>query len=360
MALAPAVAAAPFTAAIPSPSFQDLTIGPLSFRMYGLCIALGVLAAVVIARRRWEAWGGDGEDVVSIALGAVPAGLIGARLYHVVTDWSDRYSGGRWWPDAFMVWKGGLGIPGGVLAGVLVGVLIAVRLKIDWRRMADAAAPAIPVAQAIGRLGNWFNQELYGRPTDLPWALRIDAAPGYPPGTTFHPTFLYEGLWNLGLAGLIVLGGRRVVLKPGRWFAVYVAGYGLGRLWVESLRIDEATKILGLRVNIWTALLAIVGGLLWLFWKGSPVDHEATRRLRDGESLADILPVGPSPVTDPGSLTPPTDEVPDVRDEILQGDAPDRLSGEAEVAAEARAARVADHEGDGDGGADGDEDRAQP
>ena len=145
------------------------------------------------------------------------------------------------------------------------------------------AAPAIPVAQAIGRLGNWFNQELYGRRTDLPWALEIDDPAGFPPGSTFHPTFLYEALWNLALAGLIVLGGRRVVLKPGRWMALYVAGYGLGRLWVESLRIDFATEVGGFRVNIWISMLAIAGGLLWLFWKGSPVDHDGTARLRAGD-----------------------------------------------------------------------------
>lgn len=272
-------------ASIPSPPFRDLTIGPFSFRMYGLMIALGVLAAVWIARRRFASYGGDPEDITTVALVAVPAGLVGARLYHVVTDFSTRYSDGRWWPDAFMVWKGGLGIPGGVLFGAIAGVLVARRLKIDWRLAADACAPAIPVAQAIGRLGNWFNQELYGRPTSLPWGLRIDAEPG----VLFHPTFLYELLWNLALAGLIAWGSGRVVLRRGRWLAVYIAGYGLGRLWVEALRSDEATHVLGLRVNIWTSLVAIVGGLLWLFWRGSPVDREATERLRAGETMAQIV-----------------------------------------------------------------------
>ncbi len=272
---------------IPSPSSPDLGIGPLQFRFYGLAIAFGVLAAVSIARRRWEARGGDPEDVTTLAIVAVPAGLIGARLYHVITDFSDKYSDGRWWPDAFMIWKGGLGIPGGVLLGVAAGVYMCHRLRIQWRHVADAAAPAIPVAQAIGRLGNWFNQELYGRPTELPWALRIDQqnfplGSAYAPGTTFHPTFLYEGLWNLALAGLIVLAGRRLVLKPGRWFAVYVLGYGLGRLWVESLRVDFATEVFGFRVNTWISLIAIVGGVLWLFWKGSPVDGAATAELRAG------------------------------------------------------------------------------
>ncbi len=268
--------------AIPSPPSNELVIGPLQFRYYGLCIALGVLAAVSIARRRWAARGGDPEDITNLAIWAVPAGLVGARLYHVITDWNRLYSEGRWWPDAFAIWKGGLGIPGGVLAGVAVGVFVCKRMRIDWRHVADAAAPALPVAQAIGRLGNWFNQELYGRRTDLPWGLTIDLPEGYPPGSTFHPTFLYEGLWNLALAALIIAGGRRVVLRPGRWMAVYVAGYGLGRLWVESLRIDVATEFFGFRVNIWIALLAIAGGLLWLFWGGSPLDAAATAELRAG------------------------------------------------------------------------------
>ena len=279
----------PLLATIPSPPFQDLVIGPLQFRMYGLMIALGALVAVAIGRRRWEARGGDPEQITNLAIVAVPAGLVGARLYHVVTDFSDKYSGGRWWPDAFAIWKGGLGIPGGVLLGALAAIVACRVMGIDWRHVGDAAAPAIPVAQAIGRLGNWFNQELYGGPTDLPWALEVDHPVGHPEGTTFHPTFLYEGLWNLALALGIVLAGRRVVLRPGRWFAVYVAGYGLGRLWVESLRIDFATEVLGMRVNIWISLLAIAGGLLWLFWGGDPVDHEATAELRaGGDPLAGV------------------------------------------------------------------------
>ena len=169
-----------------------------------------------------------------------------------------------------------------MLLGALAAIVACRVMGIEWRHVGDSAAPAVPVAQAIGRLGNYFKPELYGGPTDLPWALEVDDPAGYPPGTTFHPTFLYEGLWNVALAIGIVLAGRRVVLKPGRWFAVYVAGYGLGRLWVESLRIDFATEVLGLRVNIWISLLAIAGGLLWLFWGGGAVDHEATAELRAG------------------------------------------------------------------------------
>lgn len=261
-------------AAIPSPSTNVLKLGPLSFHIYGLCIAAGALAGVSLARQRWAAGGRDPDEITSVALVAVPAGLLGARLYHVITDYPDLYSGGRWWPNAFFIWNGGLGIPGGVLGGVIGALLAARYKKMPWREMGDATAPALPLAQAIGRIGNYFNQELYGRPTSLPWGLRIDAnhrPAGLPADVLFQPTFLYEALWNLALMAVIVLLGRRVTLKPGRWFAVYIAGYGLGRLWVEALRIDPANTILGLRVNTWTSSIAIVGGLIWLFWRGSPV-----------------------------------------------------------------------------------------
>ncbi len=285
---------------IPSPPFQELVLGPLHFRMYGLCIALGVLASVTLARHRWAARGGDPEDITTVALVAVPAGLIGARLYHVITDWPDLYSDGRWWPNAFFVWKGGLGIPGGVLLGALAAILMARRMKMDWKLMADAAAPALPIAQAIGRLGNYFNQELYGRPTGLPWGLQVENPPlRYPVETLFHPTFLYEGLWNLALAGLIVLLGRKLVLKPGRWFAVYILGYGIGRLWVESLRIDFANEIFGLRVNTWISFFAIIGGATWLFWKGNPVDSVSTAELRaGGDPLAGLIQLDSSAEVD--------------------------------------------------------------
>lgn len=277
-------------AAIPAPPSNS--IGP--FRLYGLMIALGVLVSVMIAQRRWSRWGGEEDAIVTIAVWAVPAGLVGARLYHVLTDWGTLYDEGRW-TNAFEIWNGGLGIPGGVLAGTLVGIVVARRTVPSWRRLGDAVAPAIPVAQAIGRLGNYFNQEVYGRATDLPWGLRVDDEilmaqnPNEKLGATFHPTFLYEGLWNLALAGLIIWGGTKVVLRPGRWFAVYIAGYGLGRLWVESLRIDEATLIAGVRVNIWMSLVIIAGGLLWLFWGGSPIDAEATESFRGGTALSELF-----------------------------------------------------------------------
>ena len=248
-------------AAIPSPSIEVLEIGPLTLRLYGLCIALGVIAAVIISSKRWEARGGDPDDIGTIALWAVPAGVIGARMYHVATDWNRLYADDP--AAAFNITNGGLGIPGGVALGVLVGLVVVKVKKLPALPLLDVVAPAIPVAQAIGRLGNWFNQELFGRPTDLPWGLKVDDAvameAGYPPGTTFHPTFLYEALWNLSLAGILVLVDRRRKLRPGELFGFYVMGYAVGRLWVEALRIDEATTIAGLRVNTWMSLVLIVG-----------------------------------------------------------------------------------------------------
>jgi phosphatidylglycerol---prolipoprotein diacylglyceryl transferase len=254
-------------AALPSPGDNSLDIGPLSLNAYGLMIALGILAAVWLFGRRIEARGLAGRDVAGqVGLWAALAGVIGARLYHVITDWH-RFEGNL--GDIPKIWEGGLGIPGGLIAGIPVGLWVARRHGISVADAATCAAPCIPLAQAIGRWGNWFNQELYGRRTDLPWALEIDdqhLPVGYVPGTTFHPTFLYESLWNLALCGALLWIDRRWQLPRGSLMAVYVAGYGVGRLWVESLRIDPANEIAGLRVNQWMAILAIVGGTAYAVW----------------------------------------------------------------------------------------------
>ena len=253
-------------ASIPSPSRNDIVIGPLTLHLYGLCIALGVIAAVVISSKRWEARGGNPDDIATIALWAVPAGVIGARLYHVATDWK-TYDGH--WGDAFKITQGGLGIPGGIFLGVLTGLVVVKVKKLPALDLLDVVAPALPVAQAIGRFGNWFNQELYGRPTKLPWGLEIDNPPArYAAGTLFHPTFLYEALWNLALAGVLVLIDRKKILRRGELFALYLLGYSLGRLWVEDLRIDKASLILGVRVNIWTSLIALVVALTIVVVRG--------------------------------------------------------------------------------------------
>jgi prolipoprotein diacylglyceryl transferase len=259
------LAALATVAFLPSPPGNAIHIGPFQVRAYGLSIAVGVVVAVAIARHRWAGRGGDPADISGLALWSVLAGLIGARAYHVITD-LDRFSG-RWW-HVFAIWEGGLGIPGGLIAGVITGVIVARRRGLPAAELLDVVAPAIPVAQAIGRIGNWFNQELFGRPSRLPWALHVDAAhrpARYAGVATFHPTFLYEALWNLALAGLLVLWERsHPHQRSGRLFAMYVAGYALGRLWVEALRIDPATRLLGLRVNIWVSLAALGASTAWL------------------------------------------------------------------------------------------------
>ncbi|MCO8127849.1 prolipoprotein diacylglyceryl transferase [Acidimicrobiia bacterium EGI L10123] len=264
-------------AALPSPPDNSISIGPLELRAYGLFIAIGAIVAVGIARRRWASLTGDDTDAIGdVAVWAIPAGFVGARLYHVVTDWH-RFDDAP--EDIVKVWEGGLGIPGAILLGAIVGVAVARRKGYDVPTLMDAVAPALPVAQAIGRLGNWFNQELFGRPTDLPWGLEIDPdrrPDGYEAVETFHPTFLYEALWNLVLAAILVVLGRRKVLRPGQLFVLYVGGYALGRLWVEALRIDTATRIAGVRVNIWVSGLTIVAAALWfLWWQRRPADAEA-------------------------------------------------------------------------------------
>ena len=252
---------------IPSPSFNSIDIGPLSLNLYGLMIALGVIAAVWLFGRRLEERGvGTKEDASSIAIWAVLAGVVGARLYHVITDY-DRFRDN--WDEIPAIWNGGLGIPGGLLAGTVVGMYLAQRRGIPIAVAATCAAPAIPLAQAIGRWGNYFNQELYGRPTTLPWGLEIDAEhiqSGYELGTTFHPTFLYESLWSLGLCLVLLWIDKRFRPAPGQLFVMYVIGYGIGRFWVEGLRIDRADEILGLRVNQVVALAAVVVGAIVLAW----------------------------------------------------------------------------------------------
>ncbi len=250
---------------IPSPSDGVLNIGPLAIHAYGMMIALGVVAAVWLAGRRMEQAGvGTRDDMSSIALWAVGAGVIGARLYYIVTDKSQPWKEPSRW---LKVWEGGLGIPGGLLAGVLVGVWAIKRRGLSVPGVLTAAAPAIPLAQAIGRLGNWWNQELFGRPTTLPWGLEIDDAhlpAGYTSGTLFHPTFLYEALWNLALCGVLILIDRKMKLRPGRLLAVYVAGYFTGRFWIEGLRIDPANSGGGWRLNQWVSVFVVAAAVLYL------------------------------------------------------------------------------------------------
>ncbi|MFF1545865.1 prolipoprotein diacylglyceryl transferase [Streptomyces sp. NPDC058291] len=243
---------------IPSPSHGVLYLGPVPLRGYAFCIIIGVFVGVWLGNRRWVARGGRVGTVADIAVWAVPFGLVGGRLYHVITDYELYFSEGRDWVDAFKVWEGGLGIWGAIALGA-VGAWIGCRRRgIPLPAYADAIAPGIALAQAIGRWGNWFNQELYGKETDLSWALHItSSADGRVPGY-YHPTFLYESLWCIAVALLVIWADRRFKLGHGRAFALYVAAYCVGRAWIEYMRVDDAHHILGLRLNDWTALVVFL------------------------------------------------------------------------------------------------------
>jgi prolipoprotein diacylglyceryl transferase len=249
---------------IPSPPSNGFHLGPLFVHAYGLAYVLAVVAAVAITSRRWERAGGDRGLVNEVAMWGFPAGLVGGRLYFLATSWSEVPH--HWW-GPFAVWEGGLGIWGGIAVGTLAGLFVLRRRGADIAQFMDAAAPALLVAQAIGRIGNYFNQELFGGPTGMPWALQISPAhrpSGYEQFGAFHPTFLYELIWNLALAGALVwIGHHRRIRAPGL-FALYVAGYSLGRIGEELLRVDPAHHIAGLRLNFYVATLLCLAGLIWL------------------------------------------------------------------------------------------------
>ena len=248
---------------LPSPSSNGLHLGPLFVHAYGLAYVLAVSAAVLLTTRRWEARGGDRALVYEVALYGVPAGIVGGRLYFVATSWSQVPP--HWW-GPLAIWQGGLGIWGGIAAGTLAGLWVLRRRGADIPLFLDAAAPGLLVAQAIGRVGNWFNQELFGKPTSLPWGLEIDPAhrpAGYEAFATFHPTFLYELVWNLSLAYALALLGRLRAVRPPGIFALYVAGYSLARVGEELLRIDPSHRVLGMRLNFWVAAVLFIAGVTW-------------------------------------------------------------------------------------------------
>ena len=256
------------TSGIPSPSTGVWYLGPIPLRAYGIVIAVGMIVGVWWTARRYRARGGDPDVLYDVAMWAIPIGIIGARLYHVVTSPEAYFGpGGDPWLIP-QIWRGGLGIWGGVGAGALGAFLAVKRAGVCFGPIADSLAPALLVAQAIGRWGNWFNQELFGGPTTLPWGLQIDAAhlpAGYAPGTLFHPAFLYECLWNLAAAALIVWLDRRRRFAAGQVFGLYLMAYTLGRAWIEMLRIDDAHTFGGLRLNVWTSLLVFaVGAVLFV------------------------------------------------------------------------------------------------
>jgi prolipoprotein diacylglyceryl transferase len=252
---------------IPSPSHGVVHLGPIPLRGYAFCIIVGVFIAVWYGNKRWIARGGTAGTVADIAVWAVPFGLIGGRLYHVITDYELYFTDGKDWVDAFKVWQGGLGIWGAIAMGALGAWIGCRRRGIALPAYADAIAPGIAFAQAVGRWGNWFNQELYGRPTTLPWGLKIDVdhrPDATPDLATYHPTFLYESLWCVGVALLVIWADRRFKLGHGRAFALYVAAYTVGRFWIEHMRVDYAHHILGMRLNDWTAILVFAAAVAYL------------------------------------------------------------------------------------------------
>jgi prolipoprotein diacylglyceryl transferase len=261
-------------ASIPSPDSSTVELGPLSIHFYGLTLLVAIVAAVVITGIRWTRRGGDWDLIFRLAVWGVAFGIIGARLYHVVTSWDELPD--EWW-GPFAIWKGGLGVWGGIGLGVIVGAIIARRSGVSVSRLADCVAPGLLVAQGIGRFGNWWNQELYGKPTDLPWGLEIScsnltaAVPADLQATcvdfeTFHPTFLYEALWCFAAAGVLLLVERVVRLRPGNLFALYVLLYSVGRLWIETLRVDPSHEIGGVRLNVYVAGLAILASAAFFVW----------------------------------------------------------------------------------------------
>ena len=253
---------------IPSPDQGVWNLGPLPIRAYALLIVAGIILAVWWGNRRYVARGGTPSVITDVAIWAVPFGIVGGRLYHVISD-HQLYFGenGAGWVAALRIWDGGLGIWGAVTLGALGAWIGARRAGVLLPPVADAIAPGLAAAQAIGRWGNWFNQELFGRPTDVPWGLEIspeNRPAGYEEFATFHPTFLYESLWLLGMVGVLVWADRRFRLGHGRTFALYVLLYCSGRIWIEAMRIDTANTVLGLRLNVWTALLVGLGALGYL------------------------------------------------------------------------------------------------
>ncbi len=255
---------------IPSPPINGFSLGPLTIRFYALCLIAGIIAGWVLGLRRWRARGGSQETFETIMLWAIPMGIGGARIYHVLTHLSDYFGDGRNPWSVFFIWEGGIAIYGAVAGGALAAWLVC-RLKgARFAALADSVAPGIAIGQALGRLGNWFNQELYGGPTDLPWGLEIapeHRLPGFEQFETFHPTFLYELVWNLLVAGLLLWADRRFRLGRGKVFALYLALYGFGRFFTEGMRTDPSENMFGaLRQNQFAALLICLAAILLLVW----------------------------------------------------------------------------------------------
>lgn len=296
-------------AAIPSPEISSFSLGPLTIHFYALCILAGVVVAVWWSERRWAAMGGEKGTIMDLAVPAVILGLIGGRLYHVVSDYQLYFGEGREPIHALFIWEGGLGIWGAIPLGALGVWGVARKRGLSLSKLSFAIAPTIPLAQAFGRWGNYFNQELFGAPTDVPWALEVSLdsqgfpRPGMVPGEFYyHPTFLYESLWCLGLAVVIALVGRRFEnrLDGGRLFALYIMGYCIGRTWIEYLRIDPANEILGFRLNNFTALIVLLLALAYFVWARFHPDWFSARVVPiSSEPGTQVIDTDPEPAASP-------------------------------------------------------------
>ncbi|KAA9154894.1 prolipoprotein diacylglyceryl transferase [Microbacterium lushaniae] len=270
MTFAPSSALSGVLGSIPSPEISFIDLGPLRIHFYALCIITGIVAAVLLTNARLTRRGAEPWVVIDIALLAVPLAIIGARIYHVLTHPGFYFGEGADFWAVFRIWEGGIAIYGALIGGA-VGAWLGCRWTgIRFWTLADAIAPGLLLAQALGRFGNWFNQELFGQPTDLPWGLEIDSDnPAFPaglePDTLFHPTFLYEVIWNLLGVAVLLWVGRRFRLQWGRLFAVYLIWYSAGRIVWESIRIDPSEIYFGLRTNVWAAIAGVVLGLVIFF-----------------------------------------------------------------------------------------------
>jgi prolipoprotein diacylglyceryl transferase len=262
---------------IPSPTISFFEIGPLRIHFYALCILTGIILAIWLSDYRLKQRGAKGGVALDIALWTVPIAIVGARIFHVLTHSADYFYPGADLTAVFRIWEGGIAIYGGILGGALGAWIATKQAGIKFWSYADAVAPGILLAQAIGRWGNYFNQELFGLPTTLPWGLEIDSSnlaypDGLPAGTLFHPTFLYESLWSLIGVVVLLLLDRKHSLRWGKMFGAYLIYYSLGRIWTENLRIDPSDIVLGLRTNVWSALFGIAVGIAIIYWQGREHD----------------------------------------------------------------------------------------
>jgi prolipoprotein diacylglyceryl transferase len=277
-------------ASIPSPSSGSIDVGPLELHAYGVMLLLGILAATFLTGYRWSRRGGDWDLVFRVAMWGVAGGVVGARLYHLATSWNEVPD--EWW-GPFAIWEGGLGVWGGIAGGVLVGAVVVKRAGVSVLEFMDVAAPGLLLAQAIGRLGNYFNQELFGEPTDLPWGLEIDPVnrpEGFADSATFHPTFLYELGWNLIGVAVLLWVDRRFRIKPPGLFALYVAWYTFGRTFEELIRVDPSKEYLGFRLNFYVSVALFIAAVATFVWaQRRPAPEERGRRGREPEE-----PKGPT------------------------------------------------------------------